>query len=483
MRISRLELDGIGPFDNAEFDFPPPEPGSPGETVLFEGPNGSGKTTIMLSIALALLKSMKRNVFETALDEGPILDKFPFLMSKRASKNAKINVVFEDNKNSIAWGYNAPKWKQLQLNDTARMINPVSEKVENFLNAIKENGTTEWAVYTFASRKNTPVMSVRGPAPIQAQYLKNTLFFSTDPTISELEKIQNKILKDYSDEQIQDGPPLGQLLSNFDYERSRAVAYGLKNSSESQRTKYDALASSYEEALERMQKVLSDVMDREVVFDFRIGEPAPRVLFDKQEIPLEILGEGLRNTFSWLSDLLIQLFLTPWKNKTRSPLDQDFWLLLDEVDQSLHPQMQLRLIPALRRLFKNARIYATTHSPFVVASAGHGRVFTIAPDRKTHRVSGAQTTVKLEPGQTLERIVAEVFDSPSLFIDEETRNQIAEHEKNVLALRKGKIIDWEKFLEIRNWLMDRTEEVRAVVAMREVPIKKIIETRLNGDNA
>jgi DNA repair exonuclease SbcCD ATPase subunit len=53
MRVARLELTGIGPFEAAVFAIPEPAKGT-GELVLFEGPNGSGKTTIAHAIACAL---------------------------------------------------------------------------------------------------------------------------------------------------------------------------------------------------------------------------------------------------------------------------------------------------------------------------------------------------------------------------------------------------------------------------------------------
>src|SRR5258706_16448708 len=62
MRVSRIRFDGIGPFDNATFEIPPPPEGQTGELVLFEGPNGSGKSTIMEAIATAAAAAPQNHV-------------------------------------------------------------------------------------------------------------------------------------------------------------------------------------------------------------------------------------------------------------------------------------------------------------------------------------------------------------------------------------------------------------------------------------
>ena len=475
MRITRLELDGVGPFQNAVFNFPLPEdPNEPGELVLFEGENGSGKTTLMLAIALALRPFLPDDPPDGVFIKGEgfaiqrrlLFAERPFLWPQRARPDGSFSIGISDGETEIDWRFKAPKWTELQANAAARSINPINATIERCQRARFGEGSTNWAVYSFGSHQQTPSIHVEGPAAIDRDCLHQALFFGADPFRGRGR---------YSST----GSPLGQLLSNLESDRARAIAYQ-RDSSDSQRIRYEAAEHSLEGTLLRVRRALSQVLDRDVKFEFRFGEAAPRVRFDGEEIDLDLLGEGLRSTFAWLSDLLVQLLLTPWADKTRSALDQDFWLLLDEVDQSLHPQMQMRLIPALRELFPQARIYATTHSPFVVASAGRGHVFSIQQDRKTRRVQGPQQWTKLEPGLTLERIVSAVFKSPAQFIDLETRTHLDKHEAAILQLRKGRAFDWDDFLRDRAWLMERTEEVRTVVAMREVPVQKAIDDHLRS---
>ena len=168
-----------------------------------------------------------------------------------------------------------------------------------------------------------------------------------------------------------------------------------------------------------------------------------------------------------------------WIDITRSPMDQDFWLMLDEVEESLHPKMQARVLPALRKLFRNARIFAATHSPFVVASAGEGTVFAIRPG-PDHRVRGQVEARPLKPGQSLDWVVTEIFDTQSGFIDPGTRQNLADHDDDIQKIQSKSSIDWEAFFKRRDALMDLNDEVRTVVAMQEIPVRAEIDRQLRA---
>ena len=49
-------------------------------------------------------------------------------------------------------------------------------------------------------------------------------------------------------------------------------------------------------------------------------------------------------------------------------------LLIDEIENHLHPAWQRRVIPALLKFFPGLQIFATTHSPFVIAGLKAGQV-------------------------------------------------------------------------------------------------------------
>ena len=48
--------------------------------------------------------------------------------------------------------------------------------------------------------------------------------------------------------------------------------------------------------------------------------------------------------------------------------ERNFILFLDEIEVHMHPAWQRKILPAVQKLFPNAQIFISTHSPFVVGS-------------------------------------------------------------------------------------------------------------------
>jgi putative AbiEii toxin of type IV toxin-antitoxin system len=85
-----------------------------------------------------------------------------------------------------------------------------------------------------------------------------------------------------------------------------------------------------------------------------------------QTIPVEAWADGYRMTFLWIIDL------HAWAMKAGS-IDEDGQiggiLLIDEIEQHLHPSMQADILPRLSELLPKMQIFATTHSPLVALDA------------------------------------------------------------------------------------------------------------------
>ncbi len=90
------------------------------------------------------------------------------------------------------------------------------------------------------------------------------------------------------------------------------------------------------------------------------------------------LSSGTEGTLLWIRWLAFKLlhhcgFADDWHERPAI-------LLIDEIENHLHPTWQRRVIPALLDHFSGLQIFATTHSPFVVAGLEKGQVHMLKRD-------------------------------------------------------------------------------------------------------
>ena len=95
-------------------------------------------------------------------------------------------------------------------------------------------------------------------------------------------------------------------------------------------------------------------------------------------VHVSYLSAGTELTFWWVR--LIALVLLKHNEYQFGWEKQPAILLIDEIENHLHPTWQRRVIPALLKHFPGLQIFATTHSPFVVAGLKAGQVHLLNRD-------------------------------------------------------------------------------------------------------
>ena len=99
---------------------------------------------------------------------------------------------------------------------------------------------------------------------------------------------------------------------------------------------------------------------------------------DSGRIYVGDLSSGSQSTLLWIQWLAFKMlnhyeFANGWNEKPSV-------LLIDEIENHLHPTWQRRVIPALLDHFPGLQIFATSHSPFVVAGLRTGQVHMLKRD-------------------------------------------------------------------------------------------------------
>lgn len=108
-------------------------------------------------------------------------------------------------------------------------------------------------------------------------------------------------------------------------------------------------------------------------------------------VPLGATADGYHATLSWIVDMLgwamfhdIKMFRTGLTGI----------VLLDEIEQHLHPSWQRKIVPLIKRQFPKIQFISTTHSPLVAANARNfldkdskSRLFHLSYDKTGNKIS------------------------------------------------------------------------------------------------
>ena len=115
------------------------------------------------------------------------------------------------------------------------------------------------------------------------------------------------------------------------------------------------------------------------------------------------LSSGTQGTLLWIWYLAIELVNARKTIPRAEWYEQPGILLIDEIENHLHPTWQRRVIPALLHHFPGLQIFATTHSPFVVAGLKAGQVHLL--NRDTNGVVTSTTNQQDIIGWTADEIL------------------------------------------------------------------------------
>lgn len=93
------------------------------------------------------------------------------------------------------------------------------------------------------------------------------------------------------------------------------------------------------------------------------------MLSDGREVKTELLSDGYRRLVSIVIDMAMRSALL-----NKSIFSEEAYhlshgtVIIDEIDEHLHPAIQLRILKALHRTFPNIQFIVSTHSPLVISS-------------------------------------------------------------------------------------------------------------------
>ncbi|MCY3693555.1 MAG: AAA family ATPase [Chloroflexota bacterium] len=171
--------------------------------------------------------------------------------------------------------------------------------------------------------------------------------------------------------------------------------------------------------------------------DVRLGMAVD--IADGDSVAANYLSSGTQSSLLWLRFLALQMlhhynFEDEWEKRPAI-------LLIDEIENHLHPTWQRRVIPALLEYFPGLQIFATTHSPFVVAGLRAGQVHMLKRD--ADGVVTASTNEQDIIGWTTDEILRTFMG-----VDEPTDQLTINRRERLLELRRKDSLSDEEAAEM-----------------------------------
>lgn len=118
-----------------------------------------------------------------------------------------------------------------------------------------------------------------------------------------------------------------------------------------------------------IQGLMDDLLDLDSPECFKLTSTGIKVSGHWGTSELSELGDGYKAVINWVMDLLSWWFLrengkSEWNLKSLRGI-----VLIDEIEQHLHPKWQKRIFSRLREKFPNIQFIVATHSPLVASAS------------------------------------------------------------------------------------------------------------------
>ena len=215
--------------------------------------------------------------------------------------------------------------------------------------------------------------------------------------------------------------------------------------------------------LEAVRKAISSLLGNDLK-DLRVRrKPWLRMTVQKgdEELIVEQLSDGEKSLLALAGDLARRLAIA--KPSLPDPLQGSAVVLIDEIEQHLHPAWQRKVISRLTETFPNCQFIITTHSPQVISKVQPDSIYILAKEGDNIVTKRPSSSFGRDSNRILEDLM-DVDERPS-----EIKEQLLELFRLIDA---GNL---EKARKLREELADKigTDEpefVRADILMRRQEI-------------
>lgn len=137
---------------------------------------------------------------------------------------------------------------------------------------------------------------------------------------------------------------------------------------------------AYDAILNAVNYALSEELSEgeSVIFSTRYGKDIVALkTIQGTIVPFTTLSDGYRNVIKIVLDIATRMCILNPYLKDNALKKTPGIVVIDELDLSLHPTWQKRIVNILKQLFPKVQFICATHSPFIIQSLNNGELFTL----------------------------------------------------------------------------------------------------------
>jgi predicted ATP-binding protein involved in virulence len=431
MKIRNLTLKHIGVFENETIAFPEKKEKDKAEIHILTGQNGTGKTTILQALASKMLEVKPFVEFKPLISLSFRWNFIKRWNSEHFEKGDFGMLIFDNNSELIFKGTEIIR--SILFNNKNGVDEYYSEKRDIVLQTSLKEYSKNY-IHNFVAFAYSGYRFIEDEENLNIKEKEDY-----NPLENALEFNKTYGLNDYS---------LNQWLANTISKRNNAFFEG--NEKEVERFKRN---------IENLKLIIQEIIEISIDFKFKNETSKIVAVKDGVELDFDLLPDGLRSIISWIGDLLMRMDALKWENDL-PVFEREFILFLDEIEVHLHPSWQRKVLPVVQKLFKNAQIFITTHSPFIVNSIDGAYIYELKLDAEG-KCTADKPTIS-STSKPIDEVLNEVYDiEPQQMYGEPRRIEIEDFQKSVeKAYKKESDFDKKNFLHKAKKLADRSPELR-----------------------
>ncbi|KKW41721.1 MAG: ATP-dependent endonuclease of the OLD family-like protein [Candidatus Magasanikbacteria bacterium GW2011_GWA2_56_11] len=188
------------------------------------------------------------------------------------------------------------------------------------------------------------------------------------------------------------------------------------------------------------QEVLKKVLPKTLGFQkFAIRNSEVLLICTSGEFVIDASSGGI----SAIIDLAWQIYFYATEEKD----NPNFTVLIDEVENHLHPTMQRQILPDFLGAFPNTRFIVSTHNPLIVGSVKESNVYALRYNENNKIVSERLDFINKAKtaAEILDEVLGVAFTMP-IWVEDKLNEIVAKYSKESITK--------EKFTQMRNELKE-----------------------------